>query len=159
MRHLKAGRKLGRNSSHRKAMFSNMVASLLLHERIQTTDAKAKEVRRLAERMITVAKHGADFERQASEAADANDKQRFAAASLHKRRQAAAYLKNADVVQKLFGNIEERFRGRPGGYTRLIKLGFRKGDGADISFIELVDRDAVLAAGAASAAEESKKSK
>ena len=120
MRHLKSGRKLSRTSSHRKALFRNMVTSLLEHEQIQTTDAKAKELRRIADRMITLGKRG----------------------GLHARRQAAAFVRKRSVVTKLFGEVAERFKDRPGGYTRIIKLGHRHGDAASISMIELTDRGA-----------------
>ena len=120
MRHRKAGRKLGRNSAHRKALFRNMVTSLLEHEQIKTTDAKAKELRGVAERMITLAKRG----------------------DLHARRQALSVIQSKDVTAKLFGELAERYRERPGGYTRVIKLGHRHGDAAPVSIIELVDRSA-----------------
>jgi len=120
MRHRKAGRKLGRNAAHRKALFRNMVTSLLEHEQIKTTDAKAKELRGVAERMITLAKRG----------------------DLHARRQALSVIQSKDVTAKLFGELAERYRERPGGYTRVIKLGHRHGDAAPVSIIELVDRSA-----------------
>ncbi len=119
MRHRMSGRKLGRTSSHRKAMFANMTTSLLLHEQIVTTLPKAKELRRFAERMITLGKHGA----------------------LHNRRQAASFLTDDAVVRKLFGPLAERYRARAGGYTRVLKAGFRHGDDAPMAVIELVDRD------------------
>jgi len=118
MRHGKSGRKLGRNASHRHAMFRNMVTSLLEHERIQTTDAKAKELRGVAERMITLGKRG----------------------SLHARRQALEVVRDKDVTAKVFGELADRYRERPGGYTRIIKAGRRVGDSAPMSIIELVDR-------------------
>jgi len=120
MNHRKSGRKLGRNSSHRKAMFRNMVTSLLEEERIQTTDAKAKELRGLAERMITLGKRG----------------------DLHARRQALAVIRSKDVTAKLFDELAERYKERPGGYTRILKLGHRTGDAAPVSIIELVDSPA-----------------
>ncbi len=119
MRHRMSGRKLGRTSSHRKAMFANMTASLLRHEQIMTTLPKAKELRRYAERMITLGKRGA----------------------LHNRRQAASFITEDDVVRKLFGPLAERYRERAGGYTRVLKAGFRYGDNAPMAVIELVDRD------------------
>ena len=119
MRHRKSGRKLGRNSSHRKAMFRNMVTSLLDQERIETTDAKAKQIRRLADRMITLGKRG----------------------DLHARRQALSVIRSRDVTAKLFGELADRYRERPGGYTRVLKLGSRMGDAAQMSVVELVDRD------------------
>ena len=118
MRHLKAGRKLNRTGAHRKALFRNLVTSLLEHEQIRTTDAKAKELRRVAEKMITLAKRG----------------------SLHARRQALSYIRSRKVVSKLFGEVAPRFRERPGGYTRVVKLGPRRGDAAPMSVIELTDR-------------------
>lgn len=118
MRHRKSGRKLGRDPSHRQAMFRNMVTSLLQHERIQTTDAKAKELRGIAERMITLGKRG----------------------DLHARRQALTVIRDKDVAAKVFGELADRYRERPGGYTRVIKAGRRVGDAAPLSIIELVDR-------------------
>ena len=118
MRHLKSGRKLNRSGSHRLAMFRNMVTSLLLHEQVHTTDAKAKELRRWADRMITLGKRG----------------------TLHARRQAASMIRGRRVVKKLFDDIAPRFRDRPGGYTRIIKIGPRLGDAAPMSVIELTDR-------------------
>jgi large subunit ribosomal protein L17 len=116
MRHRISGRKLGRNASHRKAMFRNMVTSLFEHERVQTTDAKAKELRRVAEKLITLGKRG----------------------DLHARRLVLAYVRDKGVVAKLFDEISPRYAQRPGGYTRIIKVGERKGDGAPVSFLELV---------------------
>lgn len=118
MNHRKTGRKLGRSVAHRKALFRNMVTSLLEHEQIRTTDAKAKELRGVAERMITLGKRG----------------------TLHARRQALESIRSKDVTSKLFGELADRFRERPGGYTRVIKLGRRPGDAAQMSIIELVDR-------------------
>lgn len=116
MRHLNSGRKLSRNSSHRWAMMRNMVTSLLREEKIQTTDPKAKELRRWVDRMITLGKEG----------------------SLHARRQALAIIQDKTVVHKLFETIAARFKDRPGGYTRIIKIGRRHGDAAPVSLIELV---------------------
>jgi large subunit ribosomal protein L17 len=118
MRHLKAGRKLNRTAAHRKALFRNMVTSLIEHEHVRTTDAKAKELRRIADRMITLGKRG----------------------TLHARRQALSYIRSRTVVQKLFDEVASRFRERPGGYTRVTKLGHRHGDAAAMSVIELTDR-------------------
>jgi large subunit ribosomal protein L17 len=120
MRHRKAGRKLGRTSAHRSALLRNLVTALLEHERIETTDAKAKELRRVADRMITLGKRG----------------------DLHARRQALAVVRSREVAGKLFGPLAERYRERQGGYTRILKLRTRIGDAAPISLIELVDRDA-----------------
>jgi large subunit ribosomal protein L17 len=116
MRHLKSGRKLSRNSSHRWALMRNLITSLLREEKIRTTDPKAKELRRWAERVITLGKQG----------------------SLHARRQALGIVQDKSVVRKLFDTIAPRFKDRPGGYTRIIKIGLRRGDAAQISLIELV---------------------
>lgn len=118
MRHLNAGRKLNRTSSHRKALFRNLVTSLLDHEQVRTTDAKAKALRPWAEKMISLGKRG----------------------TLHARRQALAFIRSETVVKKLFDEVAPRFRERPGGYTRIVKLGVRRGDAATMSLIELVDR-------------------
>jgi len=118
MRHRSSGRKLGRNSSHRKALFRNMVTSLLEHERITTTDAKAKELRGITDRMITLGKRG----------------------DLHARRQALSVIRSKEITAKVFDELADRYRDRPGGYTRVIKLGNRHGDAAPVSIIELVDR-------------------
>ena len=119
MNHRKTGRKLGRTSAHRKALFRNMVTSLLEHEQIRTTDAKAKELRGVAERMITLGKRG----------------------TLHARRQALRTIRSKEVTSKVFDELADRYRERPGGYTRVIKLGQRAGDAAPMAIIELVDRD------------------
>ena len=116
MRHGKSGRKLGRTSAHRKAMFRNMVTSLFEHERIVTTEQKAKELKPIAEKMITLAKRG----------------------DLHARRQALSYIQSKDVVAKLFDEIQGQFADRQGGYTRIIKTGNRQGDAAPMAIIELV---------------------
>lgn len=116
MRHSVSGRKLSRNTSHRLAMFRNMVTSLLQHERVYTTDAKAKEIRRWADWMITLGKRG----------------------DLHARRQALQVVRDKNVVAKLFSDLAQRYQARSGGYTRTVKVGFRPGDGAPISIIELV---------------------
>ena len=118
MRHHKSGRKLNRNSSHRKAMFSNMANSLFDHEIIKTTLPKAKELRRVAEPLITLAK---------------ND-------SVANRRSAFSKLRDKEMVGKLFNQLAPRYKERPGGYTRILKCGFRSGDSAPMAYIELVDR-------------------
>ncbi len=118
MRHRKSGRKLNRNSSHRKAMFRNMSASLFEHEVIQTTLPKAKELRRKAEPLITLAKED----------------------SVANRRVAFARLRDRDVVTKLFNELGPRYKERPGGYLRILKCGFRPGDNAPMAIVELVDR-------------------
>lgn len=119
MRHGKSGRRLGRTTSHREAMFRNLVTSFLNHEKITTTDAKAKEIRSVAEKMITLGKRG----------------------DLHSLRQAASYIREKSVVTKLFSTIAPRFKDRPGGYTRIVKLGVRQGDAAPVSLIELVEEE------------------
>ena len=118
MRHMKSGRKLNRNSSHRKAMFRNMASSLIEHEIIKTTVPKAKELRRVAEPLITLAKED----------------------SVAHRRQAFDRLRNRDVVTKLFNELGPRYVDRPGGYLRIMKCGFRAGDNAPMAYVELVDR-------------------
>lgn len=119
MRHGKSGRRLNRTVSHRKALFSNMAASLIEHEQITTTLPKAKELRPYVERIITLGKRG----------------------GLHARRQAYAVIMDEKVVDKLFTTIAERYKTRAGGYTRVLKAGFRYGDAAAMAVIELVDRD------------------
>ncbi len=118
MRHQKSGRKLNRNSSHRKAMFQNMAVSLFRHELIRTTLPKAKELRRVAEPLITLAK---------------ND-------GVAQRRLAFSRLRDKEIVGKLFAELGPRYRERPGGYTRIMKCGFRPGDNAPMAYIELVGR-------------------
>lgn len=119
MRHKISGRKLNRTSSHRKAMFANMTASLLLHEQIKTTKPKAKELRVFADRMITLGKKG----------------------GLHARRQAMSFLQDDEVVSKVFESLADRYRDREGGYTRVLASGHRYGDSAPMAVIELVERD------------------
>jgi large subunit ribosomal protein L17 len=114
MRHQNQGRKLNRSSAHRKALFRNLVLSLIRHERIKTTDAKAKELRRFADRMVTLGKRG----------------------DLSARRLAFDFIRSRDMVKKLFDEIAPRFKDRAGGYTRVIKFGFRRGDAAPLSVIE-----------------------
>ncbi|NLW45489.1 MAG: 50S ribosomal protein L17 [Syntrophomonadaceae bacterium] len=109
-------RKLGVRGDHRRALLRNSVTSLLAHERITTTETRAKEIRRMADRMITLGKKG----------------------DLHSRRQALAFLTDEDVVRKVFGELAQRYDDRRGGYTRIIKSGFRRGDGAPMAIIELV---------------------
>ena len=119
MRHASGYRKLNRTSTHRKAMFVNMTVSLLNHEQIKTTLPKAKELRRFADRMISLAKKG----------------------GLHDRRRAFSFLRDDAIVAKLFSTLAERYKDRPGGYTRVLKAGYRYGDNAPMAVIELVDRD------------------
>ncbi|MFB3142898.1 MAG: 50S ribosomal protein L17 [Acidobacteriota bacterium] len=119
MRHRRTGRKLNRTSSHRKAMFRNMVTDFLDKERIITTVAKAKELRPFAEKMITLGKRD----------------------NLHSRRRALSIIRRKSVVHKLFDSLAPRYADRNGGFTRIIRLGFRKGDSAEIAIIELVDRE------------------
>jgi len=117
MRQGKSGSKLGRTSSHRKAMLRNMVTSFLKYEMVKTTDVKAKELKRVAEKMITLGKRG----------------------DLHARRQALAFVRDPSVVGKLFSDLSERYRERAGGYTRIVKMGFRTGDNAPLSMLEFID--------------------
>ncbi len=124
MRHRKSGRQLNRNSSHRKAMFKNMAASLFEHELIKTTLPKAKELRKVAEPLITIAK---------------ND-------SVANRRLAFSRLRRKDVVKKLFETLGPRYQERPGGYLRILKCGYRSGDNAPMAYVELVDRPRPTAA-------------
>lgn len=149
MRHRKAGRLFQRTSAHRKAMFANMVTSLFEHERIQTTDAKAKELRIHAEKLITVAKNGAAAASEAEGAADGNARQRLTARSVHLRRRAARIVRDREVLSKLFEELAGRYADRAGGYTRITKLGNRVGDAAPISLIELVDSPFAVGAAAA----------
>jgi large subunit ribosomal protein L17 len=123
MRHQKSGRKLNRSSSHRWALMRNLITSLLRDEKIKTTDAKAKELRRWADRVITLGKQG----------------------SLHARRQVLGIVQDKAVVRKLFDTIAPRFKDRPGGYTRIVKIGIRRGDAAPVSIIELVGGEAAPA--------------
>jgi large subunit ribosomal protein L17 len=116
MRHLKKGRQLSRNSSHRRALMRNLVTSLLRHDRIETTDAKAKELRGWVDWMIGLGKRG----------------------GLHARRQALAVIQDKAVVAKLFDTLGPRFKDRPGGYTRAVKIGMRKGDNAPVSVVEIL---------------------
>jgi large subunit ribosomal protein L17 len=117
MRHGMKGRKLGRDSSHRKAMYANLACSLFEHGRIKTTEAKAKSVKPYAEKMITLGRRG----------------------DLHARRQALAELRSQEAVHQLFADVAPRFADRPGGYTRIVKLGHRPGDAAEMVYLELVD--------------------
>ena len=119
MRHGMHGRKLNRTASHRKALFMNMANALIKHEQIKTTLPKAKELKRVADKLITLGKKG----------------------GLHRRRQAFAQLRDDAMVAKLFDTLAERYSDRPGGYTRVLKAGFRHGDAAPMAIIELVDRD------------------
>ncbi|UCC63121.1 MAG: 50S ribosomal protein L17 [Anaerolineae bacterium] len=117
MRHRKAGRKLGRSSGHRRALYRNLVTELFRHERIKTTEAKAKAIRPKAEKLVTLGKRG----------------------TLHARRLAAGRLNDPEIVEKLFDDIARRYEGREGGYTRVLKLGRRQGDNAPMALIELVE--------------------
>ena len=123
MRHGMKARKLGRDSSHRKAMYANLACSLIEHGRIKTTEAKAKAVKPYAEKMITLGRRG----------------------DLHARRQALAELRTQEIVHKLFADIAPRMADRPGGYTRIIKIGHRPGDAAEMVYLELVDYDPAAA--------------
>ena len=117
MRHRRSGRKLGRDAPHRKALYANLASALIEHGRIKTTAAKAKEVRPIAEQMITLGRRG----------------------GVPARRQALAYLRSQDVVHKLFSEVGPRFAGRPGGYSRIVRIGPRLGDAAEMVYLELVD--------------------
>ena len=119
MRHRTSGRKFNRTSAHRQAMFANMAAALIKHEQIKTTLPKAKDLRRVVDRLITLGKRG----------------------NLHARRQALSVLRDTKITGKLFDELAERYKERPGGYTRVLKAGFRYGDMAPMAVIELVDRD------------------
>ena len=121
MRHARAGKKLGRDSAHRKALYSNLAGALIEHGRIKTTVTKAKAVKPLAEQMITLGRRG----------------------DLHARRQATAFLRSRDVVHKLFADVAPLFKDRPGGYTRIVKIGPRPGDAAEMVYLELVDEEYV----------------
>ena len=117
MRHARSGKKLGRDSAHRRALYSNLAGALIEHGRIKTTEAKAKAVKPIAEQMITLGRRG----------------------DLHARRQALSFLRSQDVVHKLFSDVGPRFADRPGGYTRIIRIGPRPGDAAEMVYLELVD--------------------
>jgi len=123
VRHQRVGKKLGRDSAHRKALYSNLAGALIEHGRIKTTVTKAKAVKPIAEQMITLGRRG----------------------DLHARRQATAFLRSRDVVHKLFAEVAPRFKDRPGGYARIIKLGPRAGDAAEMAYLELVDEEYVTA--------------
>ena len=121
MKHARAGKKLGRDAAHRRSLYSNLAGALTTHGRIQTTEAKAKAVKPFAEKMITLGKRG----------------------DLHARRQALAALRSNDVVHRLFADVSPRFAERPGGYTRIVRLGPRQGDAAEMVYLELVDYEPV----------------
>ena len=121
MRHARTGKKLGRDSAHRKALYSNLAGALIEHGRIKTTVTKAKAVKPYAEQMITLGRRG----------------------DLHARRQATAFLRSRDVVHKLFADVAPLFKDRPGGYTRIVKIGPRPGDAAEMAYLELVDEEYV----------------
>ena len=125
MRHARTGRKLGRDPSHRKALFANLTCSLIEHGRIRTTEAKAKAVKPYAEKIITLGRRG----------------------DLHARRQALSELRSQEVVHQLFSDVGPRMAERPGGYTRIVKLGTRLGDAAEMVYLELVDFDPSAARG------------
>jgi len=121
MRHARSGKKLGRDSAHRKALYSNLAGALIEHGRIKTTVTKAKAVKPIAEQMITLGRRG----------------------DLHARRQATAFLRSRDVVHRLFADVAPLFKDRPGGYTRIVKIGPRPGDAAEMAYLELVDEEYV----------------
>lgn len=155
MRHRKLGRQFSRNTSHRKAMFRALTANLVLHERIETTDAKAKELRRVAERLISHARRLGSVAYTPWNDLDQKDKSRRLAAKKH----IGSFLRRfgvvsttddsfkVDLVEKVFTDLAKRYADRPGGYTRITKLGRRRGDNAPISVIELVDRPQAEATG------------
>ena len=130
MRHQRAGKKLGRDSAHRRALYANLAGALIEHGRIKTTVTKAKAVKPLAEQMITLGRRG----------------------DLHARRQAVAFLRSKDVVHKLFAEIGPRYANRPGGYSRIVKLGARPGDAAEMAYLELVEEETGAAPAAAGTA-------
>src|SRR4029077_1755936 len=130
----KAGRKFSRTSSHRRAMFSNMVASLVLHERIETTTPKAKELKRLADRTISWGTSVGDLTAKGRDKLDAGEKARV----VHAMRMAGRVIKSEEALEKLFGEVAPRFRGRPGGFTRVLKTRTRTGDAVEMSFVELI---------------------
>ena len=136
MRHRKSGRQLGRNSSHRKAMYRNMATSLLEHGQIRTTDAKAKELRKVVEKLISLSKRVTPT---AIEEASGDDAAALKAKRVHAVRQARKWVKDRSILQILFGEYSERYQDRPGGYTRITKIGRRNGDNAPMSLIELVE--------------------
>ena len=117
MRHHRAGKKLNRDSAHRRALYANLAGALIEHGRIETTKAKAKAVKPVAERMITLGRRG----------------------DIHARRQALAFLRSQEIVHELFSEVAPRFKDRPGGYTRIVKIGPRQGDAAEMVYLELVD--------------------
>src|SRR6476620_6077972 len=121
VRHQRTGKKLGRDASHRKALYSNLAGALIEHGRIRTTVTKAKAVKPLAEQMITLGRRG----------------------DLHARRQATSVLRSRDVVHKLFAEVAPRFKDRPGGYSRIVRIGTRAGDAAEMVYLELVDEEYV----------------
>jgi large subunit ribosomal protein L17 len=121
VRHARTGKKLGRDSAHRRALYANLAGALIEHGRIRTTVTKAKAVKPLAEQMITLGRRG----------------------DLHARRQATSFLRSRDVVHKLFAEVAPLFKDRPGGYTRIVKLGPRAGDSAEMAYLELVDEEYV----------------
>lgn len=149
MRHRKAGRKLGRNAPHRKAMYRNMATSLLEHGRIKTTDAKAKELRRVVERLITLSKR---VPPSSLEGLEGDELITARARRVHAVRQARKWVRNRDVLQRLFSEYAEQFESRPGGYTRITKIGRRSGDNAPMSLIELIEEP--YSAGGVEAADE-----
>lgn len=131
MRHQRSGKKLGRDSSHRRALYANLAGALIEHGRIRTTVAKAKAVRPIAEQMITLGRRG----------------------DLHARRQAVAFLRSKDIVHKLFAEVGPAFAARPGGYTRIVRIGPRAGDASELAYLELVESELVPKQRAAAAAE------
>jgi large subunit ribosomal protein L17 len=136
MRHLKTGRRLGRNSAHRKAMYRNMATSLLLHGRIQTTEAKAKELRSVVDKLITLGKRVPPSQLVTLTGDELSTAK---AARVHAIRLARTQVVDREALDLLFNEYSERYQGRPGGYTRIMKSGFRPGDNAPLAIIELVE--------------------
>lgn len=142
MRHLKSGRKLGRNGSHRGALYRNMVTALLVHGRIRTTEPKAKELRSYVDRVITLGKKAGPA--SVLEGLTDEERSKVQAMRIHKIRQARKMVLDAGALSRVFGEYAERFKDRPGGYTRIYRVGFRKGDNAPMVILELVDSPAPL---------------
>ncbi len=141
MRHLKSGRKLGRNSSHRKAMFRNMVTSLVMEEQIRTTEAKAKELRSIAEKVLTLGRRVPPSSLEGLEGQALADAK---AARVHAIRQARKWVTDRDALDRIFNEYAERYKDRPGGYLRLVKVGFRPGDNAPLNVVSLIPADEPL---------------
>lgn len=151
MRHMKSGRRLGRNSAHRKAMYRNMVTSLMIHGQIRTTAAKAKELRSYADRVITMGKR---VPPSSLDGLAGDDLQKARLARLHAIRNARRWVLDGEALHRVFNEYAERFKARPGGYTRVIRAGFRNGDNAPMAIVELVGDYTPAGAGDETASEE-----